>query len=166
MGVVLCGLAACADTPPPPQQTAAAGCAREGRIIPPDPVFGCGAPPPKLAEHETCPVPVPTEDAQHKALPGVTLARNAPGPRNFPVYPEAYANNMHEGIVAARCVVTEEGRTCGCQILTKDADPYFKLSMLDWLAALRLQPATRNGLPVASEKSWAVTFFPPQNLKH
>ena len=59
-----------------------------------------------------------------------------------------------------------EGRTCGCRVLTGDAEPYFKLSVLYWLAGLRLQPATRDGLPVASEKSWAVTFSPPQNLKH
>jgi TonB family protein len=62
--------------------------------------------------------------------------------------PEAIAEGV-EGPVAARCVITEDGRVTNCQIV--QSLPHMDKAVIDALSTWRCNPARRNGDPVAVE---------------
>lgn len=62
--------------------------------------------------------------------------------------PEAIAEGV-EGPVAARCVITEEGRVTNCQII--QSIPHMDKAVIDALSTWRCNPARRGLEPVAVE---------------
>ena len=142
--------------------TAPAGyCGVGSNRVAADPVTGCGRPPLSTPEPPSCPMPVAIHDAQHHLQPGITIAHQISG-RRFPDYPAAYQDKGLRGKVAADCVISVDGRLCGCHLQAGDAPEYFGASLMLWLrgADLRYQPATKNGVPMASTRTFTVTFEP------
>jgi hypothetical protein len=139
-------------------QTAIGTCMVAGRSVPADPVTGCNAPYPVPAAPEVCPIPIPTLDTAGHLLPDIKSGRIDSQTR--PVYPYAYLDKGLTAAVAATCIVSVDGKLCGCKLLPGNAPDAFGASFLGWLRSgqAHMTPFTKNGVPVTVEPRLELHF--------
>jgi len=124
---------------------------------PPPPVFG----PPPPGAYIPPPNPALSAAAPPRGADVPFSAAHVVGGTISPALPVTPTQPVKLRVL---CRITAEGWPEDCNILRNTGADAFAKATLDWLTGPhrpRYQPAIQNGVAVASEHTWEVTFAPP-----
>ena len=107
------------------------------------------APPPgPMAPTKPAAPPAPDHDVSERPISGTAS----------PPYPPDMLEEEREGAATVSCNVDTSGATTDCAVTNVVGGQSFARSALTFAQGHRYAPATHNGVPVASRKSWRLNF--------